>query len=90
MDPGTGEELARIPHAGIVNGVSFSADGTIVATASSKTLQFWNLATIRQIKRGELSQTACARLISNFDQAQWQVLFGAQPYRTLCENLPAP
>jgi WD40 repeat protein len=90
IDPGTGEEVARIPHIDIVNGVSFSADGNIVATASSKVLQFWNIANIQQIKKGNLIPTACSRLIGNFDTAQWHALFGDQQYRTLCENIPVP
>jgi len=90
IDPGTGEEVARIPHIDIVNGVSFSADGTLLATASSKVLQFWNIADIQQIKKESLAGTACARLLENFDTAQWQALFGAQEYRKLCENVPGP
>ncbi|RPI94582.1 MAG: TIR domain-containing protein [Chloroflexi bacterium] len=90
IDPGTGEEVARIPHIDIVNGVSFSADGTLLATASSKVLQFWNIADIQQIKKESLAGTACSRLLENFDTAQWQALFGAQEYRKLCENVPGP
>ncbi len=90
IDPNTGEEVARIPHIDIVNGVSFSADGTMLATASSKVLQFWNIKDIQQIKRDHLVPAACSRLLENFDAAQWQALFGDEQYRTLCENLPIP
>ncbi len=86
----TGEEVARIPHIDIVNSISFSPDGTILVTASSRVLQFWNPATIPQIKKGDISRAACSRLIANFDAAQWQALFGDEPYRTLCEDLPVP
>jgi WD40 repeat protein len=84
----TGKEIARIPHIDIVNGVSFSVDGSTLATASSKSLQFWELASIRQINTDHLVPTACSRLVRNFDTAQWRTFFGAQEYRTLCENLP--
>jgi WD40 repeat protein len=90
IDLATGEEIARIPHIDIVNGVSFSIDGTTFVTASSKTLQFWNMTSIHQIKTDILIPTACSRLVRNLDAAQWRTLFGDQPYRTLCENLPVP
>jgi WD40 repeat protein len=86
----TGKEIARIPHIDIVNGVSFSIDGSTLATAASKSLQFWELAGIRQIKTDHLVPTACSRLVRNFDPAQWMTFFGDQPYRTLCEDLPGP
>jgi WD40 repeat protein len=89
MDVATGEEIARIPHIDIVNGVSFSIDGNTLATASSRSLQFWNMASIHQIKTDQLVPTACSRLVRNLDAAQWKTLFGDQDYRTLCENLPA-
>lgn len=90
IDLATGEEIARIPHIDIVNGVSFSIDGSTLATASSKSLQFWNMASIHQIKTDQLVPTACSRLQRNFDAAQWRTLYGNQPYRTLCESLPPP
>jgi WD40 repeat protein len=90
IDPDTGEEVARIPHIDIVNGVSFSADGSMLATASSKVLQFWNIQDIQKIKKDNIVPTACSRLVANFDTAQWQALFGEEPYRPLCENLPVP
>jgi WD40 repeat protein len=90
VDIATGKEIARIPHIDIVNGVSFSVDGSTLATASSKSLQFWDMASIRQIKSDNLVPTACSRLVRNFDAAQWRTLFGDQSYRTLCEDLPRP
>jgi WD40 repeat protein len=90
MDAATGEEIARIPHIDIVNDVSFSLDETTMATASSKTLQLWSLASIEQIKRDNLVSTACSRLVKNLDAAQWNTLFGEQEYRTLCQSLPVP
>jgi WD40 repeat protein len=90
MDVATGQEIARIPHIDIVNGVSFSIDGNTLATASSKSLQFWDMASIHQIKIDDLVPTACSHLVRNLDAAQWKTLFGDQEYRMLCENLPAP
>lgn len=90
LDPATGKEIARIPHIDIVNGVSFSGDGKILATGSSKVLQFWDISKIRRIRKDDLVVTACSRLIENFDTAQWTALFGDEKYRTLCENLPVP
>ncbi|RPJ23156.1 MAG: TIR domain-containing protein [Chloroflexi bacterium] len=88
INSNTGEEIARIPHIDIVNGVSFSVDGNLLATASSKVLQFWNIANIQQIEKETLAPTACSRLVENFDATQWHTLFGEEQYRTLCENLP--
>ncbi|HLO15412.1 MAG TPA: PQQ-binding-like beta-propeller repeat protein, partial [Anaerolineales bacterium] len=90
IDTTTAEEVARIPHIDNVNGVSFSEDGNILATASSKALQFWDIAKIRQIKKANLDTTACSRLIENFDASQWHALFGDEAYRPLCPNLPVP
>jgi WD40 repeat protein len=90
LDPTTGREIARIPHIDIVNGVSFSADGKLLATGSSKVLQFWDVTKIQRIRKDDLVPTACSRLIKNFDTAQWSTLFGDEKYRTLCENLPVP
>jgi WD40 repeat protein len=87
IDIATGEEIARIPHIDIVNGVSFSIDGSSLATASSKSLQFWNMASIVR-SNDQLVPTACSRLVRNFDAAQWRTLYGDQTYRTLCESLP--
>jgi WD40 repeat protein len=90
LDPTSGKEISRIPHIDIVNGVSFSADGKILATGSSKVLQFWDVSKIQRIKKDDLVTTACSRLIENFATAQWTTLFGDEKYRALCENLPVP
>lgn len=90
IDVATGEEIARIPHIDIVNGVTFSNDGNTLATVSSRSLQLWDIPDIEQIKPDRLVPTACSRLERNLDAAQWGALFGDQPYRALCENLPVP
>ena len=85
-----GKELARIPHLDTVNGVSFSADGKYLATASSTLLQIWEIDKIQLIKSDELIQAGCSRLFENFDPAQWSTFFGNEKYKTLCETLPVP
>ena len=85
-----GKELARIPHLDTVNGVSFSADGKYLATASSTLLQIWELDKIELIKSDELIPAACSRLFENFDPAQWSTFFGNEKYKTLCDSLPVP
>ena len=92
IDTNKGEEVSRIPHKGIVYNVSFSPDGTRLATASLKMIQLWELAQIQQkaLETKDLVATACSRLIRNFSDSQWKGLFGDQPYEKLCENLPVP
>ncbi len=88
FDPQTGGEIARIPHKDAVRGISFSADGATLATASFKVVQFWDVTKIPFIHQEQLVATACTRLIQNFDQAQWTAFFGENdPFRILCENL---
>ena len=86
----TGEESARIPHPDTVNDVSFSADGNILVTASSRILQFWDISKVDPIRQENLIENACSRLVENFSEAQWKVFFENEPYRVLCPNLPVP
>ena len=88
IDTATGEEVARIPHVDIVNGVSFTADGSTLATASSRAIQFWDITKIQKIEKGDLVTNACLHLTENFSEAKWKDLFREEPYRILCENLP--
>ena len=90
MDVQSGKEVARIPHLSAVNGVSFSADGETLATASSQTLQFWELSAIRQITSPDLTDAACSYLIENLSLTQWETFFGSEPYEQTCANLPEP
>ena len=85
-----GKELARIPHRDTVNGVSFSADGKYLATASSTLLQIWEIDNLQLIKSDELIPAACSRLFENFDPVQWSTFFGNEKYKTLCDTLPVP
>jgi len=86
IDPATGEEISRIPHIDIVQGLSFSTDGNILATASSSAVQFWDVTKLlrQRIEQGDLIPTACARIPKNFSDAQWSELLA------LCENFPIP
>ena len=90
MDTTSGEEVSRIPHKGIVYNVSFSSDGRTLATASLKTIQLWDVSTLQKLNTAGLIETACSHLIWNFSNPEWNVMFGDQPYKKLCENLPVP
>lgn len=90
VEPVTVKEIARIPMAGAVTGLSYSADGNRMATASLRAAQFWDLAPIPAINSEDLVSTACSRLSANFSQAQWSNLFGNEEYIVLCPGLPVP
>jgi WD40 repeat protein len=90
VEPLTVKEIARIPHAGDVTGLSYSVDGNRMATASLKAVQFWDMAPIQVIHSDDLVAAACLRLNANFSQAQWNNLFGSEEYRELCPGLPVP
>ena len=90
VDTQSGSEMARIPHANAVNAVSFSADGTTLAAASGRVLQFWNLADIQWIQSDQIVQAACSRLVRNFENSEWNALFEGEPYKPLCSDLPVP
>ena len=90
MDLASGKERARIPHPDRINDLSFFSDGTVLVTASSRILQFWEVATLPQIQTDDLVRAACARLLENLSPAHWETIFGGQEYRPLCENLPVP
>jgi len=90
IDPITGKEINRIPQADIVTSVSFPADTDILSTASANVIQLWDVDTLQKIEKDHIVETACSRVINNFDAAQWFAYFGEEPYRPLCENLPVP
>jgi WD40 repeat protein len=91
MDITSGREIARIPANGVVNGVSFSPDGTYLATISTKALQFWETAKINTIQSNGIISAACSRLYENFSQSQWTTVFSSdQAYKKLCNDLPQP
>jgi WD40 repeat protein len=86
----TGKELARISHMDTVNGVSFSADGSYLATASATLFQVWALDKIELIQRDRLIPAACSHLFENLSRTQWETFFAGETYQRLCENLPEP
>ena len=90
MEATTAKEIGRIPHIDIVNRVAFSTDGNMLATASSRVVQFWDIEKIQQIKKDALIEAACSRLTENFSEAEWSTRFEDKAYRPLCENLPVP
>ena len=89
-DPLTGHEIARIRHQDVVNGISFSADGNTLVTASLKVIQFWDVQKIPSITTDGLVTAACSHLTQNFSSAEWTAFFGEESYRKLCGNLPVP
>ncbi|MDO9301164.1 MAG: TIR domain-containing protein [Anaerolineales bacterium] len=89
-DPLTGHEVDRIRHQDAVTGISFSADGSTLVTASLKTIQFWDVQKISGITTDDLVTAACSHLTQNFTPAEWSAFFGKESYRKLCEKLPVP
>lgn len=90
IDPLEVREVARIPHAGDVTGLAYSVDGDRMATASLRSIQFWQVAPIQAVGPDDLVGAACSRMDANFSQAQWSNLFGGEEYRVLCPGLPVP
>ncbi len=90
LDPLTVKETGRVSLAGDVDGLAFSANGSVLATASQRAVQFWRLSSIPPVNSEDLIVTACARLTANLSQAQWSNLFSGETYRVLCEGLPVP
>jgi WD40 repeat protein len=86
LDTTSGEEWGRIPHAGTVSAASFAGDN-ILATASSRFVQLWDISKLTPIPKDALVDEACSRMIENLDQALWSALFGGKEYRLLCPGL---
>jgi len=89
FDLALGQELARLPHVDKVTSVSYSPDGKQLATLSRKTVLLWDVPLIPLVTRDDLIENACSRLVSNFDQNTWNLLFFEEVYRPICPNLPA-
>jgi WD40 repeat protein len=87
-DLSTGNELARIPHFDAVTGLVFSRDNRILATASRKVVQFWDITNLILVSREALVDTACSRLSANLSQAEWETIYPAESYRLICPSLP--
>jgi len=89
FDTELGREVARLPHIDKVTSVSFSADGKQLASVARKTVSLWDVQSIPLIMRDKLTETACSRLVSNFDKNKWKLMFFEEEYRLICPNLPA-
>lgn len=90
FDPLSGSEIDRIRQKDFVTAMSFSADGTTLATVSGRAVQFWNMQGMMRMGDINIDKLACTRLTRNFDAAQWTSFFEDEPYRILCEELPVP
>jgi len=86
LDTVTVDEIARIPHAGNVSGVSYATDGKTLATTSLRSLQLWDMSKMQKIYESTLVQEACNRLVENFTEAQWKNFFSDDPYQVLCDG----
>jgi len=90
LNPLTLEEYARIPHTGTVSSVSFSADDAMLMTSSLKVLQFWDMATIQEVKKERIVEIACQHLIEDLTEDQWSTLFETKAYQPICGKPPIP
>ena len=82
------QEVARIPHVIEVSGVSFSIDGSYLATVSFKTAQIWDISAMNPVFSEDIVTVACSRMISNMSLVQWEEFFSDEEYRYICPNLP--
>jgi len=90
LNPFTLEEYARIPHTGTVSSVSFSADDAMLMTSSLKVMQFWDMATIQEVKKERIVEIACQHLIEDLTEDQWSTLFETKVYQPICGKPPIP
>lgn len=90
FDLRTGTEVNRLRQKGEVIALAPLPDSTILLTASLRTLQFFDLANLKEVSGDEIVAAACNRLTQNFSAAEWDFFFGDEEYRSLCEALPGP
>jgi len=86
-DISLGEEVSRLPHSEAVSSVSFSTDGKLLATASRKVIQFWDIPALPLVPTSELIDVACTHLTANISESEWNVIFPGEDYRLICPDL---
>ena len=86
-DVSLGEEIARIPHSDVVRSVSFSPDGLELATVARKTVQIWDIPALPITPTDTLVDAACAHLVSNLSEIEWESIYTGDEYRVLCPDL---
>ncbi len=91
LDIAIGQEVARLRHIDKVTNVSFSPDGKQLAVVSQKGIHLWDMSSVSShfLKRDQLIEAACSRLINNFSESKWSLLFSEEKYHLICPNLPA-
>jgi len=88
-DISLGEEVSRLPHSETVSSVSFSSDGNLLATASRKVIQIWDVPALPLVPTSELISEACSHLTANISESEWEVIFPGEDYRPICPDLQA-
>jgi len=81
IDTASGQEIARIPIADLVNDISFSKDRQLLTIASSNLIQTWELGSMQPIEN--LIQAACARIGTNLDESQWEDVLTQEEYYSI-------
>lgn len=90
FDPSTGGELNRIRQKGEVADLTFTPDGSVLYSASLRTIQYFDLTAIKDISGEGILPSACSRLTQNLSASEWTFFFGEEEYRILCDSLPIP
>jgi hypothetical protein len=59
-------------------------------TSSLKVIQFWDMATIQEVKKERIVEIACQHLIEDLTEEQWNTLFETKVYQPICGKPPIP
>ncbi len=84
-----GQEITRLPHSDVVSSVEFSPDGLELATAARKVVQIWDVPALPLTYTDTLVKDACAHLVSNLSQTEWELFYSGEEYRPFCADLSA-